>query len=76
MREPWPFKFNLEKATQAVGVILREEPGHKMPIRKLLALLYIAKRESLAETGTMITGDRIVAVSEELINKSGRGLRP
>lgn len=57
-----PFRFDVEKATQAVGVILREEPGHRINSMKLLKLLEIAERESLKETGRMITGDRFVAM--------------
>ncbi len=57
-----PFRFDVEKATQAAGVLLREEPGRQMSYMKLLKLLYIAERESLRETGTMITGDQLVAM--------------
>lgn len=57
-----PFRFDIDKAAQAVGVILREEPGHRINYMKLLKLLEIAERESLKETGNMITGDRLVAM--------------
>lgn len=57
-----PFRFDVEKAIQAVGVVLREEPGHRINYMKLLKLLAIAERESLKETGTMITGDCISAM--------------
>ena len=57
-----PFRFDLEKAVQAVGVILRQEPGRRINYMKLLKLLEIAERESLRDTGNMITGDRLVAM--------------
>lgn len=57
-----PFRFNLEKAIQAAGVILRQEPGGRINYMKLLKLLEIAERESLRHSGTTITGDRLVAM--------------
>lgn len=54
--------FDLEKAIQAVGVILREEHDHRMNYMKLLKLISIAERETLKETGAMITGDIIIAM--------------
>lgn len=57
-----PFKFDALKAVQAAGVLLREEPGQSINYMKLLKLLYIAERESLKQTGRMITGDRVVAM--------------
>lgn len=57
-----PFRFNAEKAVQAAGVILREEPGHTINYMKLLKLLYVAERESLRLNGRMITGDCVVAM--------------
>lgn len=56
------FRFNFDKSIEAVAVILREEPNGRMNYMKLLKLLAIAERESLKDTGTMITGDRIVAM--------------
>lgn len=56
------FRFDAQKAVQAAGVILREEPGHRINYMKLLKLMYLAERESLQETGQMITGDSVVAM--------------
>jgi uncharacterized phage-associated protein len=54
-------RFNFEKSLQAAGVLLRLEEG-RMPYLKLLKLLYIADRESLAESASPITGDRVYAM--------------
>ncbi len=48
--------FSTEKATQ-VAVVLLKLSGGRMDYRKLMALLYIADRESIKETSTPITGD-------------------
>ncbi len=56
------FRFNFEKALQAVGVMLRTEPSHRMNYMRMLKLLYICEKESLAETGHSITGDKVVAM--------------
>jgi len=57
-----PFRFNLAKAVQAAGVLVREEPSRRISRMRLLKLLYIADRESIRETGEPITGDRVVAM--------------
>lgn len=49
--------FSTEKAAQAVAVILKNSPDQQMDYRKIMALLYIADRESIKETGRPITGD-------------------
>jgi len=56
------FQFNMWKAIQAAGVLLREEPSARMSRLRLIKLLYIADRESLRDTGEPITGDRLVAM--------------
>jgi uncharacterized phage-associated protein len=56
------FRFNLPKTLSAVGVLLSQEPNHRLNYMKLLKLLYLADRELLAETGRTITGDRVVAM--------------
>lgn len=56
------YRMSIEKATQAAGVLLREEPTHRMSRIRLLKLLYIADRESLRKTGRPITGDRAAAM--------------
>jgi uncharacterized phage-associated protein len=53
--------FDPLKAVQAAAVLLREEEG-KMSRLRLLNLLYIADRESIAETLRPITGDDISAM--------------
>jgi uncharacterized phage-associated protein len=55
-------KFNAEKAVQAAGVLLRQEPGKHMTRLRLLKLLYIADRKSLRETGRPILGSKISAM--------------
>ena len=49
--------FSTKRAAQAVAVLLRAAPDSRMDYRKLMALLYIADRESIKETGSPITGD-------------------
>jgi len=56
------FRFSLDKAMQAAGVLLRMAPNHRMRHIRLLKLLYIADRTSLRETGQPITGDSVVAM--------------
>lgn len=56
------FRFNYEKAVQAVAHILRDEPSHRLNYMRLIKLLYMADRESLRETGQPITGDRVFAM--------------
>ncbi len=60
--KPYPFDLDVEKAVQAVAVILREEPNHCMNYMKLLKVLYLAEREMLTQSGSMITGDHAVAM--------------
>ena len=54
-------KFNVEKAIQAAGVLLREE-GKALTRLRLLKLLLIADRQSLRDTGRPILGSRVVAM--------------
>ncbi len=56
------FIFDAEKLVQASAVILRRQHAQRMNYMKLLKLLYIADRESIAETGRPITGDCPVAM--------------
>jgi uncharacterized phage-associated protein len=56
------FHFDPEKALQAVAFLLRRETGHRMNYMRLLKVLYIAERESLAESGKFITGSRVIAM--------------
>ena len=54
-------RFQFERTLQASAYLLRLD-GKRMPYLRLLKLLYIADRESLAETGESITGDRAFAM--------------
>ena len=56
------FHFDFMKAIQATAVLLAYEKGRRMSYMRLLKLLYIADRESLAETGWPITGDKPIAM--------------
>ena len=53
------FSFNRARALQAASLLVRLEGG-RMNYTKLLKVLYLADRRSLVETGTPITGDRVV----------------
>ncbi len=54
-------RFDTMKAVQAAAVLLKEEGGRMTRLR-LLKLLYIADRQSIAETLRPITGDDAVAM--------------
>jgi uncharacterized phage-associated protein len=55
------FTFNERKAAQAAAHLLRRHGG-RMPYISLLKLLYLADREKLLRKGSVITGDRFVAM--------------
>lgn len=59
-----PFKFDSQKAIQAVAFLLkqRHETNCSDNYMRVLKLLYFAERESLSETGRPITGDSFVAM--------------
>lgn len=57
------YRFSLDKAIQAIGVLFRADHVNRMSYLRLLKLLYIADRESLGETGWPITQDRVVAMN-------------
>lgn len=54
--------FDILKVAQAAAVLLHRESTGRMSGLRLLKLLYIADRESLAERGRPITGDEPVAL--------------
>lgn len=56
-------RFDITKAVQAISVIFNEESADSLEYLRVLKLLYIAERESIAETGRPIIGDRIVAMN-------------
>ena len=55
------FTFDEQRSTQAVAVLL-EHAGGEENYTKLLKLLYLADRQSLLETGELITGSALVAM--------------
>jgi uncharacterized phage-associated protein len=54
--------FDINKLTQACGVLLREEPKQCATRLRLLKLLYIADREMIQERARPITGDSVAAM--------------
>jgi len=56
------FHFNTEKAIQATATLLRLDACWRMGRKRLLALLYLADRRSLQETGRPIVGGRLSAL--------------
>lgn len=73
------FTFQLPKVVQEVGVLLAASENHRMNYTKLLKLLYLADRESLAEVHQPISGDAPYALPKgpvlsrvcDLIRKTG-----
>jgi uncharacterized phage-associated protein len=57
------FPVDVKKTIQAIGVLFREDGVKRMNYMRLLKLLYIADRESLAETARPITGGPAVAMA-------------
>ena len=56
------FRFDFQKTVQAIGVLFREEGRNELDYLRILKLLYLADRESMALTGRPITGDRVRAM--------------
>ncbi|MCC6969197.1 MAG: SocA family protein [Phycisphaerales bacterium] len=50
------------KLVQIAAAFLRESPGHRMSYLRLLKLMYLLDRESVAETGLTASGDRSFAM--------------
>lgn len=57
MELPVKFHFRERKAAQAAARLLRRH-ARPMPAERLAALLYLADRRALLETGLPVTGDR------------------
>lgn len=57
-----PNKLDVRKTIQIIAVLLHSDRCNRMSYLRLLKLLYIAYRESLAETGRSMTNDRVVAM--------------
>src|SRR5689334_9935426 len=55
-------RFEVDKVIQAAAVLLGTADAKRMTRLRLLKLLYIADRESIAETEAPITGDSVVAM--------------
>src|SRR5438445_7794460 len=62
------FPFDVNKATQAIGVLHSTERAADVSYYRLLKLLYIADRESLKETGRPIVGGNSVAMDKGPLN--------
>ncbi len=56
------FRIDIRKAIEASATLLRLAPHRMMGRKRLLALLYIADRESIKKTGRPIVGGRLVAM--------------
>jgi len=63
------FHFGTRKIVEAVAVLLRSDPDHRMGRLRLLKLLYIADRESLREIGRPIVGTPLVAMDLGPVHK-------
>lgn len=73
------FKFNAKKTAQAAALIARRHGG-AINYMKLIKLLYLADRQMLLDHGTMVTGDRHVAmkfgpVLSQVLNLINEGAR-
>lgn len=53
--------FNERKAAQAAAFLLHKAGG-RLPLLKLMTLLYLSERESLQKYGDTITGDTFIAM--------------
>src|SRR4051812_10100131 len=56
------FKLDARKAIEASATLLRLVPDRAMDRKRLLALLYLADRDSLKRTGRPIIGGKLVAL--------------
>lgn len=54
-------RFDATRALQAAAVLLRHQRSRELSVSRLLALLYFADRESVAETGRPIVGGQLRA---------------
>jgi len=57
-----PFHFHYHKGAQAVATLLRSESPRRMNYYRLLKLVYMADRLSVAETGRPIVGGKLIAM--------------
>lgn len=56
------FRLDVKKVVQAIGVLFREDGVDRMAYMRVLKLLYLADRITLAETGRPITGGPVFAM--------------
>jgi hypothetical protein len=63
------FRIDMQKAIEASATLLRLAHGRVMDRKRLLALLFLADRESLKETGRPIIGGKLSAVSVTKISR-------
>lgn len=61
MYEAYPSLFNEQRTAQAASFLLHKAGG-RLPVLKLMKLLYLAERESLRVYGDPIAGDRLVSM--------------
>src|SRR4051812_48114492 len=54
--------FQSKKVAQAAAYLLSLEPGRRTEYMRILKLLYMADRKSLAETREPITGDEVYSL--------------
>lgn len=57
-----PVSFNERKTAQTAAFFLSREPGNRMPLLKLMKLLYLSDRESVRAHGLPITNDMWVSM--------------
>jgi hypothetical protein len=55
-------KFDSRKAIEAAAILARLSPGRRISRKRLLALLYIANRESLKRSARPVVGGRLAAM--------------
>lgn len=55
-------QFNERKATQVAALLLAKAPGKEMSYMKLIKLMYLVERKTLAETGRPVTFDHYVSM--------------
>lgn len=55
-------RFNLPQTLQAAAHLVKLQPGTRLNYTRALKLLYIAERELLAETGSLLTADHPCAM--------------
>lgn len=57
----YPSLFNEKRTAQAAAFLLHRAGG-RLPLLKLMKLMYLAERESLRKYGEPITGDKLVSM--------------